>query len=95
MDKFGIFNLLGSLLNQNSTQNQQNVGNSNNQKTDLLSSLSSLFSNKLAENSTTTPETKKEVRPIFSSPPPLQYKMIHTMTSHDEFVKRVKKNNPR
>ena len=94
MDKFGIFNLLSTLLNQNSAQNQQNVGNSNNQKTDFLSSLSSIFSNKATEKPATSQETKKEDKPIFSSQPPLQSKMIYTMTSHDEFVKRVKKNNP-
>jgi hypothetical protein len=94
MDKFGIFNLLGSLLNQNSTPSPQNNGDNSNQKNDFLSSLSSLFSNKSPNNSSQNLEQKKEEKQPFTQPP-LQSKMIYTMTSHDEFVKRVMKKNPR
>ncbi len=91
MNKFGIFNLLGSLLSKNPNANQQNVDNSSSQKNDFLSSISSLFSSS-SKNNSPIAEKKKEEKATFSAPPPLQSKMLYTMTSHDEFIKRVKDN---
>ena len=94
MDKFGIFKLLNSFLTfcqqnkgdftQNSVQNKEKFNFSN-----LVSSLT-----KKGEK-----ESKEELSPTPSKPPlttqtaPLQQSMLSTMTSHEQFVKRVKERN--
>ena len=94
MDKFGIFKLLNSFLNfcqqnkgdlaQNSVQNKEQFNLAN-------------LVNSLTKNSTES--GKKEVKTSPSTPPlinqtaPLQQSMLSTMTSHEQFVKRVKEKN--
>ena len=86
MDKFGIFKLLNSFFNfyeqskENSTDNSPpfNVEN-------LFSSLKD-NQQKSTEN---TPSVDREKTPLA----PLQSSMLYTMSSHDEFVKRVKERH--
>ena len=89
MDKFGIFNLLGSLINQNSNSQEKNQSASAVQKNDFLSSLSSLFSKENVKENAQSPQ----VKPLPSNPP-LQSKMLSTMTSHDKILTRVKNSPP-
>ena len=71
MDKFGVFNLLGSLLSKTQQEN---------------SSPTNQF---LSTDHNNTERNTKSLTP----PHPLQSGMINTMTSHDEFIKRVKQKN--
>ena len=71
MDKFGVFNLLSSLLTKTQQENTTTPNNF----------------------STPNQEKSEQVSPRFSTPLPLQADMIKTMTSHDEFIKRVKQKN--
>ena len=83
MDKFGIFNLLSSILgapsesasgkNQNFTINSPPFNHSENHPA------GGKVESEQAEN-----------RATFA---PLQNSMLQTMKNHDEFVKRVKKHN--
>lgn len=87
MDKFGIFNLLNSFLKTNSDNQAQTSSLKTDKKPDFLSSLSSLL------NGNALAEQPKNEQAVQTTPPkafaPLQTKMLSTMTSHDEFVKRV------
>ncbi len=84
MDKFGIFNLLGSLLNQNNTNVDKPLVENDGKK----DALSTLISSLLQTKNTTSPQPKvqAEEKKIL---PPLNAKMLSTMNSHDEFIKRV------
>jgi hypothetical protein len=85
MDKFGIFKLIGSLADFYKNQAHNFFGkqrdNGNTQKVD-----------KPPTNFTQTDiksTTQKDGTPQVL-PKPLQENMIKVMTSHDEFIKRVK-----
>ncbi|MBQ3115952.1 MAG: hypothetical protein IJC07_02880 [Clostridia bacterium] len=88
MDKFGIFNLISSLVNQNSTLKnpleQQQKGDPT-PLGDLLNSL--INTNSTPTKNKTSPESPKN-KPYLS--PPLSSQMLSTMTSHDQFINRVK-----
>ena len=71
MDKFGVFNLLSSLLSKSQQENSSSAN--------LVAS----------DSSKNTEQPPKPLDP----PLPLQASMINTMTSHDEFIKRVKQKN--
>jgi hypothetical protein len=78
VDKFGIFNLLKGLLNQENSQNSNAPGG-------VLDGIL---------NSIATPkEEQPKLEPKKNSVPPLQSQMLGTMKSHDEFIKRVNKNS--
>lgn len=81
MDKFGIFNLLNSLFSANPSQTNGDSQNTSKEN----SILSSLFSS----DNQPQPPKEKTPEPFL----PLQASMVSTMTSHDEFVKRVKEKN--
>ena len=82
MNKFGIFNLLNSFFQLTPQQNSSTSENSN-ASPDLLSSLISSL--------TKPPEQKNAPSKIEPKPfLPLQQSMLSTISSHDEFVKRVK-----
>ena len=81
MDKFGIFNILNSLLGSKFDNTAQNSGNS----FDANNLINSLLSTK---KQPTEPEKNKSVPPT-----PLQTSMLSTMNSHDQFVKRVMAKN--
>ena len=88
MDKFGIFNLLNSffpLIAQKTEQTTNNLSPS----TDILSNLLSSFTKTKTSNK--TDETNKESKPL-SAPHHLQEQMLLTVSNHDAFVKRVRKN---
>lgn len=79
MDKFGIFNLLNSLVNGN-TATPDAQSERNNLINDLLGALA---------------KPKKQAEEIKSKAPdspaaPLQSGMLRAMASHDALVKRVK-----
>lgn len=83
MDKFGIFKLLNSFLDNYKTPLTKDspLGDQNSKTDSLLDGLKSLI-----------PE--KQATPKPSQPPyPLQKNMISTMQNHDEFVKRVREKN--
>ena len=79
MDKFGIFNLLGSFLDAYKNQAQERPENTGENQNPLL---------KMLTNQNKTPSPQKPVPTMV----PLQQNMLSTMHSHDEFVKRVNKN---
>lgn len=74
LDKFGIFKLLTSFLGQNGQNSTINTPSSPLDANSLLG----VFSG----------ESPKKDNPL--PPPPLQNKMLSTLSSHDDFVKRVK-----
>ncbi|MBO4252285.1 MAG: hypothetical protein J5911_06475 [Clostridia bacterium] len=83
MDKFGIFNLISSLLGGNFLNSDK--------KPQDVSPDQSLFSG--------TPDLTAKDSATFSAEnrakfPPLQNSMLATMKNHDEFIKRVKNKNP-
>ncbi len=94
MDKFGIFKLLNSFLNfnaQKETSSQPDTFNKNSDTTDLFSKLlSSLNKNDGEKNAPIKEPADKSTK---KSSPPLQTNMLKTMTSHEEFIKRVKQKN--
>lgn len=81
MDKFGIFNIINSLLggktsaSDNETTQSPNLNN-------LLSALT-----------TPKPQSEKPTNTTLTPPLPLQTSMISTMNGHDEFIKRVMEKN--
>ena len=84
MDKFGIFNLLGSLINQNNQSADKSIEQTDSKK----DTLSTLISSLLQSKNTTPPQS--ENKPADNKIlPPLNSKMLSTMSSHDEFIKRV------
>ena len=96
MDKFGIFKLLNSFFNfygqkppENQTENSDNGGQSFFAVSNLLKSLNNNSGTNNFNPSPTKPEQKSP--PAFM---PLQANMLKTMSSHDEFIKRVKQKNP-
>ncbi len=81
MDKFGIFKLLSTLSNASSASNGEKLT-----LQDVLNSLP-----KQTENNPTDAENTKSVK----KNTPISSPLLDTMKSHDEFVKRVNKNNPK
>ena len=93
MDKFGIFNLLNSFLSANSAQ-EKNTDQENDTKNDTLGSVLSAIKNNLNTNNSNANKPKTDTTPSQPQPiKPLQRSMLSTMTSHDEFIKRVKQKN--
>ena len=80
MEKFGIFNILSSLLGNSNALNGQ--------KNDQNSYPSINFSR--SEQSNGSENSVAEKRATFA---PLQNSMLSTMRSHEEFVKRVRAQN--
>ncbi|MBQ3219953.1 MAG: hypothetical protein IJB32_05115 [Clostridia bacterium] len=97
MDKFGIFKLLNSFFNFNNQKDASSpltTATSSPENSDLLTKLLNSINGGNALK-TTAPENSE-------SPPqkkagaiskPLQAGMLNSMTSHDEFIKRVKQKN--
>ena len=82
MDKFGIFKLLNSFYDyyeKNKSAQKDNPRPQENAKNDAFGGFAG------------TPKQKKATPQQPTAP--LQNTMIATMTSHDDFVKRVLKNN--
>ena len=104
MDKFGIFKLLNSFYNfyeknKQSAPSEKAAGSnasdnsSANSSGNFLSNLNFPFfggqnTQKKEENNKGTINTVNAVNKV-----PLQRSMLSTMSSHDDFVKRVMKNN--
>ena len=108
MDKFGIFKLLNSFYNfyeknKESAPSEKAAGTNSSDNSSGSSSANSsgnFFSNlnlpffggqnaqKKEENNKVTINTVNAVNKV-----PLQRSMLSTMSSHDDFVKRVMKNN--
>ncbi len=74
MDKFGIFNLINSLITQYKSKPESSIG---------------------VENPPELPKNDKISTQKYSRTPyaPLKEGMLKTMSSHDEFVKRVLNNS--
>ena len=99
MDNFGIFKLLSSFYSAFSKQNQsENLGeNAIGTETDTATadngngnfSIKSNEKEALQKNPTQNSLTEKPTLGTI----PLQSKMLNTMKSHDDFVKRVKNSN--
>ena len=98
MDKFGIFKLLNSFFNLNATDNadasEQNQNDSSVNDFNLSNFLNA-FSTANDKSEPHTDAKQTASKPKDKRLPPLQSSMLKTMTSHDEFVARVKKNNPK
>lgn len=95
MDKFGIFKILSSLLQSASNSNSA-TNNTGEKSPDNLSEIFKLFKDKTEQNNALNEEkkdngTNKTEKEEF--PHPLKTRLLLTASSHDEFVKRVKKNN--
>lgn len=82
MDKFGVFNLLNSLISVYEKTKSQNSSASAAENT----SPSSVGDAPSALKSAPTTEKNKPA-------PPIQRSMIRTLDSHDAFVERVRKRN--
>ncbi len=104
MDKFGIFNILSSLLQSfnNKEKTTENIFSSMENKTDKnetnpLSDLFNIFKNqtvKKEDSSFPVPQVNTEnSAPKKNSSTALKTRLLQTASSHDEFVKRVIKNN--
>ncbi len=87
MDKFGIFNLLSSLANASAPKNDASSDQKNNPPLDFSGMINSLLSTK--KDTPTTPPKNQPPKEFM----PLQRSMLGVMTSHDEFIKRVKEKN--
>ncbi len=91
MDKFGIFNLLNSLVALNDKKGSSIKGTPSDTPS-FVQNLMSALSNNVAQSN---PQPKQEQTEQKRSPteranqPPLQFAMLSTMRSHDEFIKRV------
>ena len=85
MDKFGIFNLLSSFFNFYQQNKQSQDGSS--EQFNFVNALSSL-----GKTQDTTTQKEQNTQPK-NNHIPLQASMLATMTSHDQFVKRVKEKN--
>ena len=93
MDKFGIFNLINALLPKDGESKTENLSD----KTDTENAISSLFSsikNNFSGKTDAPLKPEKSTQRVPKSVPPLQTKMLSTMNSHDEFIKRVKEKHP-
>ena len=99
MDKFGIFKLLNSFFNLNgdNTANITNESETTSTKNDFnLSNFLNAFNTANTASDNTQPATDTKQTAVNHKErilPPLQSSMLKTMTSHDEFVKRVKDKN--
>lgn len=82
MDKFGVFNLLNSLIGVYEKSKSQNSAASPTEN----SQPSATYSEPSAEK--TKPNRENPV-----AVPPLQRSMIKTLDSHDAFIERVKNRN--
>ena len=101
MDKFGIFNLLNSFLGQNANTSNDTSLNSSNEKTEKPTSSNGVLQSLLSllnTNKTTgvapeqnKAERKNEVESVRTIP--LQSGMLSTMSSHEQFIKRVQTKN--
>lgn len=97
MDKNNIFELISSLLAFYKSQNAKNSSPSDVvDKNNIFTTISSFLSKK--EQPTATGVSPNEEKPPREktrneSSAPLQKGMLATLTSHDDFVKRVMKNN--
>ena len=97
MDKFGIFNLLNSFLNLNSSSNTEKAQSSpteNQTGQGLLDNILSIFNQKNSNKpqaDDSSAKSKSTSNSITQNQAlPLQHGMLKTITTHDEFVKRVK-----
>lgn len=77
LDKFGIFKLLSSFLGQNGQNSTLKTPSAPLDANNFLD----LLNNSLPKKDLSSP------------PPPLQSKMLSTLSSHDDFVKRVKEKH--
>ena len=93
MDKFGIFNLINSLLTPKPNDGTFPQSEENAQSSPLSTLVNSLL--KQNDNQTTSPKTSPQTPPqteeikSIKKPTPLQSSMLSTMKNHDEFIKRV------
>ena len=76
MDKFGIFNILSSLMSGISQKNGDDWNTGSIPSPNTAQAVESINAEKRANL------------------PPLKNSMLSTMKNHDEFYKRVMKNNP-
>ena len=84
MDKFGIFNLIGSLQDFYKTHGKNFFGTSESQN----ATESPPKSNQETPTKSTPANTTNTTLP----PKPLQQSMLNTINSHDQFIRRVKTN---
>jgi hypothetical protein len=109
LDNFNILKVLSSLISNkntdNATQNQKNTSTFN---TESINGLINAFKNfTQSQGATNTNQTKNppsddaslnkesviEKPSSHTTAKPLQYSMLSTMASHDQFVERVMKKN--
>lgn len=82
MDKFGIFNLLSSVLGVKKADENEKTKNFASDSPLSARAENPLFGRITGEN------TQAEQRATFA---PLQSSMLETMKNHEEFIKRVKR----
>lgn len=90
MDKFGIFNLLNSFFSAKTDQTEQ-PQDENSSAPNLLDAVITAVKDKAispSNDSKTTHGAEKNTHLR-----PLQSSMLSTMTSHEDFIKRVKQKN--
>ena len=100
MDNLGVLKIIADALN-NSTNNSN--ATQSQQKSSPLDGILQLFNQFKPKNSSepesqkdqSLDENKKSTLPSnsYTISPPLQRRMLATMTSHEDFIKRVKEKN--
>ncbi len=100
MDNLGVLKIIADALN-NSASNT--TANQSQQKNSPLNGILQLFNQFKPKNPTESqpPKTQNEDQNVsasspsnsFVASPPLQRRMLATMTSHEDFIKRVKEKN--
>ena len=97
MDKFGVFNLLNSFLNF-SNSNKENFNSAPDKDNadgvkNILSTITDILNKNAGKNNAPSTPTPQKMATTNTPPIPLQSKMLSTMNSHDDFIKRVKEKN--
>lgn len=97
MDKFGIFNLLNSFLglDKGADSSSPPAGEPLNNRPDLSDTEKKNGFSPANNPSGAAPSGGDKTKQKNSSPaaPPLRGALLSAMRSHDEFIKRVQKNN--
>lgn len=93
MDKFGIFNLISSLIAKNSSSSTPSSTDENANTSPLNTLLNSIIqANSSGQIVNDASRENAPQKPAYTTPP-LHSAMLSTMTAHDSFVERVKKQN--
>jgi|GEM_PF-1718862 len=89
MDKFGIFNLINSLLTPKPSENSSSTSTDTKENSPLSSLLSGLLNSNGDKNEQNKHLPSPEVKPTPKKIAPLQSSMLNTIKNHDQLIRRV------